>query len=113
MSTGIFKKFYDSGEWKKVRKSVLERDFYTCQECGRPDCNTVHHIKPITEMNITNPLITLNPNNLETICRDCHDRIHERGQYRKQYERRFVFDEHGNIIKCIEPESREKQRSPF
>ena len=113
MSEGIYKQFYNSKEWKKIRVSVLERDMYICQECGATDCNTVHHIKHINEHNIDNPAITLNPDNLETICHDCHDRIHQRGKYKgtKANERTFLYDNDGNIVECIEP--KRKQDTPF
>ncbi|EWG08425.1 gp65 [Cytobacillus firmus DS1] len=29
------RKFYDSGEWKKLREKIKKRDNYECQECKR------------------------------------------------------------------------------
>lgn len=66
-----------------------------CERCGAP-ARIVHHRKYITRANINNPAITLNWDNLEALCQDCHNKEH------------FVtgatvpglmFDEAGNLIK--------------
>ena len=36
----------------------------------------VHHIKPITRENINDPSITLNLDNLQALCWDCHAAVH-------------------------------------
>lgn len=70
----IAKKFnYQSKIWKLVRKKVLLRDGYLCQECKRngiiKDGNTVDHIKPINQGGEP-----LNTQNLQTLCETCHAR---------------------------------------
>lgn len=63
--------FYHSKIWKETRKQILDRDQYTCNRCsGR--ANEVHHIIELTPENINDPNITLNPDNLESLCHDCH-----------------------------------------
>ena len=37
----------------------------------------VHHLIELDPVNINNPEITLNFNNLELLCRDCHAEVHE------------------------------------
>lgn len=68
--------FYRSYEWEKVRAKVLERDRYECQICksrGRyREGNLVHHIKYLRDR----PDLALNPDNLVTVCRECHAEIH-------------------------------------
>lgn len=49
----------------------------------------VHHIKPVTAENVHDPDITLNPENLMTLCVDCHAAIHST--------RRYYIDENGNV----------------
>jgi len=64
------------------RKEVIERDQYTCQECGcdvvlkqSQDGETahVHHITPITEGGDDSA------SNLITLCRSCHQDVHGHG----------------------------------
>lgn len=87
-------KFYKSKKWQKVRAFVWSRDKGLCQRCLRNGIikagDTVHHITEITESNITNEAITLNPDNLETLCRDCHAAVHKR-------EKRWTVDELGRV----------------
>ncbi|MDR1856304.1 MAG: HNH endonuclease, partial [Desulfovibrio sp.] len=46
---------------------VLDRDGYTCQECGKKNVQLeVHHIKPRREQGADIP------DNLVTLCRECH-----------------------------------------
>lgn len=56
-----------------LKESIRQRDNYKCQSCGCPqeECFerlTVHHIDKIK----TN----LNPDNLISLCRKCHGKIH-------------------------------------
>lgn len=91
-------KFYKSKKWQKVRAYVWSRDKGLCQRCLRNHIikagDTVHHIVEISQDNITNEAITLNPDNLETLCRDCHAAVH------KKYDPRYKVDELGRVI-CV------------
>lgn len=72
------KAFYNSGAWKETREQILKRDRYMCQTkgCYRP-AEEVHHIIYLTEENINDVKITLNPENLMCLCGDCHKAIHK------------------------------------
>ena len=95
MSKDFSKQFYNSSEWKTIRNFVLQRDFYMCTICGAPHAKTVHHIKELTPLNIGDPAIAMNPNNLITVCMQCHDEIHGRN---KRQEARYTFDEQENVL---------------
>ncbi|EMT3094523.1 HNH endonuclease [Neisseria gonorrhoeae] len=63
---------YESGasNWQDIRKKILERDEYVCQECGF-HCNSyleVHHIDGDHTNNAES--------NLETLCTYCHGTQH-------------------------------------
>lgn len=60
---------YHLDDWGLVRKAVLIRDDYTCQECGRKELLGVHH-KNGTQRN--------DPDNLITLCQKCHSEAHRR-----------------------------------
>ena len=52
----------------------------------------VHHKIPITPENVNNPQITLNWDNLELLCKTCHDQERERRQ------KRWQIREDGKVI---------------
>jgi len=53
--------------WKQIRQQVLERDKYTCKECGNSlKSLEVHHIIPLRQGS-TDEL-----DNLITVCSKCH-----------------------------------------
>lgn len=52
----------------------------------------VHHKIELNPSNINNPDVTLNFDNLEAVCRDCHADIHNR------IERRYVIDNNGKVL---------------
>lgn len=57
-----------SADW---RKSVFERDNYTCQECGkRGGLLEAHHIKPFAYF----PESRYDLNNGKTLCLECHNK---------------------------------------
>ena len=67
---------YHTAAWQKIRLFVLVRDNYLCQPClrrqGITGANTVHHIKPLEQY----PELALDPDNLESCCPLCHNRLH-------------------------------------
>lgn len=58
-----------SWEYTEWRKSVMRRDNYTCQKCGKHGGRlTAHHLYRFSEF----PHLRLNVGNGHTLCRDCH-----------------------------------------
>lgn len=56
-------------------RKVHEKYDFTCQECGtRGGILHAHHIKPV----VTHPELARDFNNLMTVCKDCHWKIHEK-----------------------------------
>ena len=73
-----YQKYKCSTKWGEWRKSVFERDDYTCQDCGIKGNQTggylePHHIIPMRDL-IKNNLIDLiyEVSNGKTLCRKCH-----------------------------------------
>jgi 5-methylcytosine-specific restriction endonuclease McrA len=89
------KKFYRSSNWETIRQQALKRDNYECQLCkaeGKVHIDSikvegerkaiklnVHHIKEIE----THPELSLDIDNLQTICLYHHNVAHGRGFKRK------------------------------
>lgn len=87
--------FYDSKEWKKCRKAYAISQNGICERCKRKG-RIVHHKIYLTKDNINNPLITLNPDNLEYLCQDCHTKEHLKKFNNKADG--LTFDGEGNLI---------------
>ena len=94
------KGFYNSAAWKKERQAVLMRDRYRCTEPGcYRTAQEVHHIKELTEQNVSDPMIALNENNLRSLCSDCHKRITRRMKSKdNMILPDIIFDENGYPI---------------
>ena len=107
MARSFSKSFYDSREWAAVRSYVLMRDHYTCTRCNNP-AEEVHHITRLSPENIWDKSITLNPDNLISLCKDCHFAEHkaekEAGQRRARgtsagdCREGYHFDENGMLV---------------
>lgn len=64
--------FYNSLEYREWRRSVFERDSYTCQDCGHiGGVLNAHHILPYRDWK--EPRFSLNIKNGITLCKKCHD----------------------------------------
>ena len=85
-------KFYHSSLWKRCKKSYMKSQNYICERCGS-SASICHHKKYITIDNVNDPEITLNWDNLEALCRNCHNKEHFRDR------ECFLFDENGDLIK--------------
>lgn len=97
------KRFYRSKAWRDTRQLVLYRDMYTCQECLSARAEEVHHIIELTPDNINDPNISLNPDNLVSLCHDCHTRITQ--GYTGDVVEGYYFDENGMVVKIGDRES--------
>ena len=70
----------------------MSQDFI-CERCGEP-AKIVHHKRWLNRDNINDTDITLNWDNLEALCQDCHNKEHHKSAPRLRYR----FDADGGII---------------
>ena len=84
-------KFYKSKEWQKTRSAYITFRSGKCERCSSAGV-IVHHKQYITANNVHDPEITLSFDNLELLCRKCHNKEHFKDKI--DYE----FDEEGNLI---------------
>ena len=92
--------FYKSKEWQTVRSGYIAFrracDGGMCEFCRESPGYIVHHIIELTPENIVNPNVSLDYNNLQFVCKTCHDKIHNYcGKYNRPA-REVQFDSLGN-----------------
>lgn len=88
-------RFYKSSRWRECREAYAKSVSYLCERClargiYKPG-EIVHHKVHISPENIGNPNITMNFDNLELLCRDCHGQEHGNPK-------RYKVDDLGRII---------------
>lgn len=71
----ISRGFYGSDAWRRTRAAYMEARNHICERCGRP-ARVVHHKVWLDESNIGDPSVSLNWDNLECLCQDCHNAEH-------------------------------------
>lgn len=90
------KEFYLSAAWRACRASYISSVGGLCERCLKRGLyvpgEIVHHKRHLTPENISDPTVTLSPDNLELVCRDCHAEEHARTQ------KRYRFDEFGRVV---------------
>ena len=74
--------FYTSKTWRDLSYSLKIKANGKCNRCGETllDFGKLigHHKKELTEDNVDNPEIALNPELIEIICHLCHNKEHRR-----------------------------------
>lgn len=82
--------FYKSKQWEAFRRVIIaertaEDGFIYCDHCGKPIVNKydliIHHIEELTDDNVNNAEVALNPDNVECIHFKCHNKEHKRFGY--------------------------------
>jgi hypothetical protein len=76
---GKYSKKYSVDWTKTLKRSIRERDNYTCQLCGEKQEDKVFHIH-----HIDYDKLNCNPNNLVTLCHSCHSKTNYNRAYWKQ-----------------------------
>lgn len=107
MAREFAKAFYKSKLWQTTRMRALIRDGFTCRICGAR-ATAVDHIKELTPENITDPNVSLNLDNLQSLCHDCHTvkTLEDKGVLLKDCDDDFYFDADGNLSPRGTPEKR-------
>lgn len=70
--------FYNSRIWRKLSKEAMKRDKNECKHCKDKGiykaAEQVHHIEELK----LNPLRALDLLNLISLCKVCHNKVHDR-----------------------------------
>lgn len=80
MAKEYAKKFYNSKAWRKCREAYIISVHGYCERCLERNIHKhgdiVHHKVYITPSNINDVTVTLNHDNLEYVCKECHNKEH-------------------------------------
>lgn len=87
----VLHNFYKSPAWLAARELKIVSVNSLCERCGQIGLE-VHHKERLTVENVNDSSVSLNQDNLELLCRDCHNKEHKR--FCKEVE----FDVDGNLL---------------
>ncbi len=80
------KQFYTTKAWRSLTYKIKVERGGRCERCGdRPPyfSNLIgHHKEHLTEENVDEASVSLNPDNIEIICQRCHNKEHRRFGYK-------------------------------
>lgn len=107
MARPFAKKFYNSKEWRRLSKLYRESHFYICERCGAVGATQVHHKVHLNPVNINDPSVSLNPDNLELLCDDCHNKVHNRFQSKDQIKNHYIYDNEGHVVAVVNDKDKE------
>ena len=84
--------FYSSKKWVQTSKAYARSKSFLCERClskGKViPYEEVHHKIRLSMENINNPDISLNWNNLECLCRKCHEQEHSEDARLRPFKRK-------------------------
>lgn len=74
------KAFYNSNAWQACRAAYIAQrrlvDGGMCEDCGEAPGEELHHTTFLTPGNIHDAKVTLNPEKLKWLCKECHFKAH-------------------------------------
>ena len=108
------RQFYGSIAWQRCRDTYASKKKYLCERCLAKgivkEGTQVHHKKRLTVDNINDSKITLNEDNLELLCKECHEDEHKDDRTRMFSKKRYVIDKKtGKVIARDTPPENKKE----
>lgn len=77
MAREFAKAFYNSQAWRKCRRAYISErsamDGGMCEYCKEQPGYIVDHIEELNPLNINDPSVSLNFDNLQYLCLECHN----------------------------------------
>lgn len=101
MTVWTLASFYKSKDWERFREILIdertdpETGLVYCAHCGKPIAKAYdiigHHVNELTEQNVNDRTISLNPDNVVLVHHKCHNEIHERFGYNRAAPRKVYI----------------------
>jgi len=86
-SGGAWRSWYKTARWRRLRMEVFVRDLFKCSACPRIEADTSQlvcdHILP----HRGSEALFWELNNLQTLCKRCHDGAKQRGEQSSLHQR--------------------------
>lgn len=88
-------RFYGSRQWRELRDMLVVAHNGKCDRCGK-DYSTekyqliAHHKEHLTDDNLKDPAVALNPDNIEILCAHCHALQHSARGFIKGKKQVFI-----------------------
>lgn len=96
--------FYSSKAWQKCRASYMKKVGGLCERCLKKGLYTpaviIHHKVWLGPENINDPSVTMNFDNLEALCRNCHEEEHHEANVaakHRKHIKRYTVDKEGHV----------------
>ena len=95
--------FYVTWTWRKCRTAFAKSKGNLCENClkhgiiepgSKDQPLEVHHKIPLTADNVNDPNVTMNWDNLELLCKKCHD------EQKAKKPKRWRVDANGRVTIC-------------
>lgn len=90
------REFYGSQEWRQCRNAYWSKHKGLCERCLQlgniRQGEQVHHKVRLNARNINDPKIATNDDNLELLCRECHEAEHKGDRSDMFGKRRYIVD---------------------
>ena len=104
MKRSVSPSFYKREAWVQVRKAYLKKKKYLCERCGEPAV-IVHHKIHLNEDNIKDDMLCYGEDNLEALCRKCHNEEHKtiyrmnkaHKNKKNNFKRRIIYGADGSV----------------
>lgn len=91
----VLKQFYATDEWNCFRLNLINERKNICEHCGNRIAKSRdiigHHKVELTPENVNDHNISLNPELVEIVCFDCHNKEHRRFGYQGKKEVYLVY----------------------
>lgn len=98
--TPELQRFYGSKRWQDLRKVLITQRLGRCDRCGKDFSDdtsqlVAHHKEHLTNDNLKDPAVAVNPDNIEILCPRCHAYYHP---YKGYIKRKQVFIVYGSPL---------------
>lgn len=97
------RKFYNSKAWQECRQAYIYSQNFLCERCLKGGSHVpgyiVHHKTYLNPSNINDPTVSLNFENLEYVCKTCHDDEHGVGRHGEVTRKGTAFTATGELIR--------------
>jgi len=68
-----WRKLYKTARWQRLRWKIIEQALFTCAMCGKLENNTSQLVADHIIPHKGNEFLFWDKNNLQCLCRHCHD----------------------------------------